>query len=342
MKRKNDAVENPSFLSTGCTLLNLANTDNPFHGFRLGRIVNIIGDTHTGKTLLALTMLAEAANNPAFDNYDLVYDDAEAANSFNLEYLFGKKTASRLAEWYVDNDPSDTVEDWQENLYDMLAGEKPFIYVIDSMDSLTWEDEQELIEENLAARKKGNETKSTYGMGKAKRNSQIMRGINDRLEGTKSLLVIISQVRDNIGMSFAKKYTRAGGRALDFYSSHIMWLSCKQKIKSKSLVIGSNVMAKVSKTKETGKIRDVDFQTYYDYGVDDISSNIEYLLANNVWKKEKRTIVVPELDLNGTIDKVIGQIEERGLQDTVAELVGETWNEIENSVKLNRASKYGD
>ena len=84
------------FVPTGSALLNLALSDRANGGFLTGKIVNVIGDSSSGKTFLCLTTLAETAHNPAFDDCLLVYDDAEAASEFNIEKLFGSKTVRRI------------------------------------------------------------------------------------------------------------------------------------------------------------------------------------------------------------------------------------------------------
>jgi len=75
----------PGFLiPSGCTVLNLACSDDPTGAFTPGHMVNLIGDSSTGKTFLALTMLADIAHNSLFDDYRLIHDDVEEANEFDM------------------------------------------------------------------------------------------------------------------------------------------------------------------------------------------------------------------------------------------------------------------
>ncbi len=91
-----EATESTTLLvPSGSTLLNLACSGSTAGAYKVGKIVNIIGDSSAGKSIEGFTLLAECANNPAFDKHELIYDDVESANSFNLEYLFGEKAAKR-------------------------------------------------------------------------------------------------------------------------------------------------------------------------------------------------------------------------------------------------------
>ncbi|MEI6158165.1 MAG: hypothetical protein WCP87_07355, partial [Atribacterota bacterium] len=139
-------------IPTGSTLLNLALSDRKEGGYDGGKIVNIIGDSSSGKTFLALSCMAEMAYDDQFKKYKLIYDDAEQANEFNIEYLFGKKLADRIeAPRYGKKEPlhSHTMQDFEANIHRHLAGQEPFIYILDSFDSITDEDEIEKVKDNL-------------------------------------------------------------------------------------------------------------------------------------------------------------------------------------------------
>ena len=172
-------------------------------------------------------------------------------------------------------------------------------------------------------------------------SSEILRVIKGGLKETNSLVLIISQTRDNIGFgAMFQPKVRSGGKALKFYSCHEIWLTVGKKIKKKELDIGADVIAKVSKNKLTGKKRDADFSLYYDYGVDNIQACIKFLLDQNVWKKTKMTV-----DSNGFCDpctevKMIDVIEKENKEQELYELVQKAWNDREDAVKLGRKSKY--
>lgn len=347
IKRKaNQNINRVSLISTSSTLLNLACSENPHGGLAAGSMVNLIGDSHTGKTLLALTILAECCYNPKLDDYNIYYDDAEHANLFDMEYLFGKKAAKRIKAPYYDKNgvpvPSDWIEDFHCNIADAFDTGKPFIYVLDSFDALDSEQDSKKIEEMRESRRKNKKAKGSYGMAKPKKASELLRNICGDLEKSKSLLIIISQTRDNIDpMSFTKK-SRAGGRALKFYAFHEIWLAVGPRgaLKSKGRIIGAEVKAKVSKNKLTGKVREVNLRLYYDYGVDDIAPNIEFMVNEDFWPKKKQTIEAEDLGISGTISSLIKQVEEKNLEKKLSKEVGLAWEEIEEELKLDRKPRF--
>lgn len=330
--REKEKLDPDHLIPTSSTLLNCACSDCPTGGYGIGKIVNLIGDSSSGKSLLALSCFAEMSMDSRFDDYDFLYDDVEAALEFNLDYLFGTDVSDRIDTTVL----SDTVQDFYGNITRAIKKGKPFIYILDSLDALTSIEEQDRAE--TYAEKK--EVKGSYKMEKARMLSEILRVTAGDIKKTEALVIIVSQVRDNVGFGFSDK-TRSGGRALKFYSCHEMWLSVLGSIKKLKRITGVQTKAKVSKNKLTGKVREIKFPIYYDYGVDDIRANIQFLIDEEVWSQKKQTIEAPEFSLKGTIDKVIYGIESRSLEKELQLLVGETWNNVEEKLRLNRKPKYG-
>jgi len=356
--RVKEKISTDNIIPTGSTLLNCACTDNPMGGYGLGKLVNLIGDSSSGKTMLALSCFAEMAMYKRFDEYDFYYDDVEAALEFNMEYLFGHQTSDRIDMEVV----SDTIQDFYGNIVAAIQNRRPFIYILDSLDALTSIEERkralqmaketgkiEVEEEDGKAKK----TKGSYKLEKPKLIGEILRVICRDIKDMEALVIIISQTRDNIGFGFTDK-TRSGGKALKFYSTHEIWLSLLKQIPKLKRIIGVNTSAKLTKNKLTGKKRTVVFPIFDDYGVDDLSSNIDFLLENGIWKmgtvrrtnpktKKKATgriIKATHFNLEGTKNKIISQIELDGLENDLRLLVGETWNDIEEKIRLNRKPKY--
>lgn len=328
---------------TPSLLLNCGCGDDPDSGFSLGRMVNLIGDSSSGKTILAKSIFGEAAQIPFFDSYRFIMDDVENADDFDDEYMFGKKAASRIEPPRIEENeavPSDTIEDFHFNILDALDDGRPFIYILDSADALDAKQDQEKVESMREARNKGNKVAGSYGMAKPKKWSEILRNICGKLKKTNSVLIIISQTRDNIDpMSFEKK-TRSGGRALKFYAHHEIWLAMAKKIPKRERVIGNHVKAKISKNKITGKVREVEFPIFYDYGVDNLRSCVDFMVNEGFWKKNKLTIDASDLGIKATADKLIREIEDQGLEQKLKKAVRECWLEIEEELKLNRKRKY--
>ncbi|MFA5377450.1 MAG: hypothetical protein WC455_16985 [Dehalococcoidia bacterium] len=341
--------ESRLFVPTGSALLNLALSDRHDGGYLTGKIVNVIGDSSSGKTFLCLTTLAETAHNPAFDDYLLIYDDAEAASEFNIEKLFGSKTAERIMPPSLDPEEpghSHTMMDFQSNIRRLLKGDKPFIYIQDSFDALTTDEELKHAADLQKAHDSGKEAKGTYGMEKAKQASILLRLIAADIKRTKSLVVIISQTRTNIDpMSFQRK-TRAGGMALTFYCAAEMWLAVAQKlsikVNDKNRSVGVVSRIKLTKNKYNGKVREIDTPILYDYGVDDIGSCIDFLVSEGHWSKNANGgITAGEFGLTATRTKLLDIVDEKGLAGKLHELTQEIWLEIEEKIKSGRKPKYG-
>lgn len=338
------------FVPTGSTLLNLALSDRANGGYPLGRLVNIIGDSSAGKSFLTHAAFAEAAQIAYFDEYRFIRDDTEEADSFDVAKLFGKKVAARLeyAGKDAEGNPcsSNTTDDFLLNFKRAVRDGRPFIYVLDSLDALEAKEDQQKMDDIVDAMEKGKQTTGSYGMAKAKFMSGILRNIVQEIQKTRSLLIIVSQTRDNIDPMSPNKKTRSGGKALRFYSTQEIWLALAGKerktSKGQSYVIGSECKAKVSKNRITGKLREVEFSILYDYGVDDLTSCIEWMIKNGFWKKSGQTITIPELGLSGTMGKVIDTIESEKLYRKISALVGRAWAEVEEGLKLGRKSKYED
>lgn len=334
----------------GSTLLNLAMSGYKEGGARKGRLVNIIGASHGGKTILALSALTEMCYNSAFKDYELIYDDAEEANDFDMEYMFGNEAAKRIQpprqteEYEPEN--SDTIQKFHSNIQSKVRTGKPFVYIQDSLDALDTIEDQKKTEEMLESMEKGKETAGTYGMSKAKGMKAILRDMCSKLNKTASSLFIISQIIDDPNPMTFTKQTRAGGKALKFFSTHEMWLRPAKKITkgTDKTVIGNRVRVEITKNKLTGKARSIEFDVYYDYGIDDIGSCIDYLISRQRWVGGGNSKIKFGSDFpfeSCTKPKLISLIEENGEHYIhLTNLVEEEWNAFEESLKLGRKRKY--
>lgn len=337
-----ETINKNELLSMGSTLLNLAMSDHIEGGALAGHMVNIIGSSHGGKTMLALTCFAEAAASPLYKSHALIYDDSEHANSFNVTKLFGVKTANRLKP--PRGGISDTVETFHSNLLYAIEEGTPFIYVQDSFDSLDSLDDQKSTQEMVTSIRNNASIKGSYGMAKAKRSSSILRSCTASIASSKSFLFMISQTRDNVDLFSPQKDARSGGRALKFYAHHEMWMKPVKTLKKRDEVIGHTVQVKITKNKITGKERTVSFDIYYDYGIDDIGSCIDYLLSQGRWSGGGSKIIDHKNDFpfpNCTKQKLITAIEQN--EDhikTLKEITGAEWKDYEDSLKLGRRPKY--
>jgi len=334
-KKRGNQEKDVRYLPTGSTLLNLCLSDQVDGGYVMGSMANIVGDSSAGKTFLLWTAFAEVANNPAFDDIIIVYDEPEAAFFMDIAKLFNMPSDRVVFE------RSRTVQDWLKNVVKYVSKGKPFLYGTDSFDAIGSQEELDRFEELM---KKGKE-KGSYKTEKPKAAGELFRVITNYLESTDSLMLVLSQTRDNIGATFGEKKTRSGGNALRFYSAHEYWLHIMGHIKRKTRDVGVDVRARVKKNKVTGKLRTVEFPILFDYGVDDIESCINFLLAEGEWSMAGSRIVTGDsliTDGNTSMLKseLIKAIEEDGLENLLRQRVQECWDSVEKEISTNRKPKY--
>ncbi len=340
-------------IPTGSTLLNLACTDTMYGGYGHGKMVNLIGDSSSGKTILALTMLACMTQEKRFDDYEFIYHDSEVALEFDIEYMFGPKVAKRII--MIEN--KNTIQDWYVEHLNRINNGVPFVYVTDSFDGIGSNEEskrgQEMLKKALRKKEGGKEEKDkgSYSMEKQKWASEAFRQYAEGVAKTNSIDLIICQTRDKIGAMFGPKKTKSGGTAMKFWMCHEIWLSHLRQIQHdvRKRVTGNEVMAKITKNKLTGKVRKVTFPVYYEHGLDDIESCVNFLKEEKHWKtKTGKGLVIPEFDLEDGISKddfiqlVHDDIRSgsRKMYDQLREVTRDVWMEIEEEVTPNRMSLF--
>jgi recombination protein RecA len=298
---------NIQFISTGCHLLDLALGG----GWAEGRIANIVGDKSTGKTLLCI----EASANFAMKHKRgrIRYSEAEAA--FDEDYA--RALGMPINRVSFNEEPMATVEDFFDDLNSELkkaveTGD-PCLYILDSLDALSDRDEMEREID-----------KGSYGAAKAKKMSELFRRGVRQLEAANVTLLIVSQVRDKIGVLIGRKTTRTGGRALDFYASQIVYLAQLQTIsRTVSKIkrpVGVEIKAKVDKNKVGLPLREAKFEITFGYGIEDEDASLDWLSKECGWSDAK-----------------IKTIPRDGLRAAVAK----EWFRIEQSF-LPQRRKYGD
>lgn len=328
-------------VSSASTTLNLRCSGHSEGAFKLGTMVNIVGDSHVGKSILALSILAECAHDARFKDYALVYDDTENASFFNIKAMFGKDLARRLIVTQ-----SRYFEEWQIHIEKFFKDGTSVIYVLDSFDGMKTIDYEKLQDENMKRREKGQEEKGSFGDGKAKLMSGYGGRLNDGLTKTNSLCVIISQTRQNIGFTamFNPKI-RSGGDALKFYAAHEVWLSVKQTekhTKYKNEVVRTQVQAKVNKNKLTGRRGIAEFVVLEGYGIDDISSCIKYLCESGTWSGTATSINTNGFAGSDSISraKLVQYIEENEKENELYKLCQQSYNTLIEEISPNRKRRY--
>lgn len=339
--REKKSTPSVGYLSTGSTLLNLATSGRVDGGFAKGTYVFLVGDSSSGKTFLSLTCLAEAAKSKKFKNHRFIYNAPENGALMNIKRFFGSAVDERLEI----PEPSTTIEDFYFHLDTVFKEGKPFIEILDSMDALSSDDEQEHFQSAKSAKEKGKEVGGSYGTSKAKINSSGIRQILPGLRDTGSVLIIISQTRDNIG--FGAKFnpkTRSGGRALRFYAHLELWSSIRKTLtrnhNGKDRPLGILSQVEVKKNRLTGQQHTVEIPIHHSHGIDDIGSCVAFLIEEGRWGKTKRSVNAVDFDFTGTEEKLIDHIESNGLEKQLRGIVGEVWSEIETACQVRRKRRY--
>lgn len=357
------------FISSGSAVLDAALGG----GWVLGRVVNIVGDRSAGKTLLAIEACANF--NKQYPNGKIRYNEAEAAFDEAYAEALGMPKGvvdfkgrpvdpedvvkhGELLEVLADREAGDRAKETAEKaikrleakgvgratntveaLYDDLLYTmdqnrgRPILYIIDSLDALSDEAEQ--------GREIGD---ASYGGTKPKKMGEMFRRLVDRLEEQEVLFIVISQLRDKLNVTFGEKQTRSGGRALDFYASHIVWLAETGKIKKTMAkvdrIIGVNIKARVKKNKVGLPFRECAYPILFGYGVDDLTAGVEWLIEVGLDAK------LTELGLSKAGYKIsLPKMRDRG-GDEVREfrkqlnaVVFSEWKRIEQGF-LPKSSKY--
>lgn len=344
-------ISNKDIVSSGSTLLNLLCSSRPNGCFAKGKYYFMVGDSSSGKTWLALTVFAEATQSKHFANYDLIHDNVEDGALMDLGFYFGAEVNKRIRPpaYAEDKSPifSSTVESFYYHMDDAIArAEKtgrPFIYVLDSQDSLDSSAASDKFQEQKKAFEEGKDSAGSYGDGKAKIHSENIRRVLLGLRKTNSILIVIGQTRDNLGMGFEKK-TRSGGKSLRFYATVEIWTSIKEKLKKnvrgRDRVIGQLVEVQTKKNRITGTLGTVTIPIYLRYGIDDIGSCIDYLIAEKHWTGTKTNVEAPEFKFDGTREKLIQHIETNGLERDLRQIAADVWNDVEQALAPRRKPRY--
>lgn len=295
-------------------------------GWAQGRVSNIVGDRSSGKTLLATEALANWTRTVGKPE-NAKYVDAESALDAAYADAMGMPRGIQLhsegmvtvQELFVDFD----------HFADELDGE-PGMYVLDSLDALSDDEEMAL-----------DIDKGTYGMQKPKLLSKFFRQRCTMMANKNITLMVISQMRDKIGVTFGEKKTRSGGKALDFYCSQIVWLSEMAKIKRTSLnldrVVGIETLAKNKKNKVGLPFREAELTIMFNYGIDDEISMLNWLKdtdKNNTQLSKVLQMTPPQVVAALGKARAAGERDViNDIRDALSNIVTERWMQIEETLK---------
>ena len=236
-------------------------------GIPRGRVTELFGPESSGKTTLALHVIANAQRAGGV----AAFIDAEHA----LDTTWAKRLGVDVSGLLVSQ--PDTGEQALDIVEMLISSNSVDVIVVDSVAALTPKAEIE-----------GEMGDSHMGL-QARLMSQAMRKLTSIINKSKTALVFINQIRMKIGVMFGNPETTTGGRALKFYSSVRIDLRRITTIKDNTGAIGSRVRARVVKNKIAPPFRDSEFDIMFDSGISyegdllDLAVNCQVVDKSGAW-----------------------------------------------------------
>ena len=247
-------------ISTGCLSLDVA---LGVGGIPRGRVVEIYGPEASGKTTLALHIVAEAQKAGGF----AAFIDAEHA----VDPDYSKKLGVNTEELLISQ--PDTGEQALEICETLVRSGALHVIVIDSVAALVPRAELE-----------GDMGDSHMGL-QARLMSQALRKLTGTVSRSNTTVIFINQIREKIGVMFGNPETTPGGRALKFYSSVRLEIRRITTIKDGTEMVGSRVRVKVVKNKVAPPFKKSEFDIMYGQGISYVGDIIDLAVEGNIVEK---------------------------------------------------------
>ena len=277
-------------------------------GVPRGRIIEIYGPESSGKTTLALHVVAEAQKMGG----EAAFIDAEHA----LDPVYAKHLGVDIDNLIVSQ--PDTGEQALEITESLIRSGALDVIVVDSVAALVPKAEID-----------GDMGDSHMGL-QARLMSQALRKLAGAINKSKTVLIFINQLREKIGVMFGNPETTTGGRALKFYASVRMDIRKAENIKQDGEVVGSRAKVKIVKNKVAPPFREAEFDIVYGKGISkegnilDMGVNLDIIEKSGSW-----------FSYNGTR---IGQVRENVKQYLLDN--PEIMKEVEQKIRDNFAKAF--
>ena len=285
-------------------------------GVPRGRVIEVYGAESSGKTTIALHIVAEAQKNGGV----AAFIDAEHA----LDPVYAKALGVDVEELLISQ--PDYGEQALEIADLLVRSNAVDIIVVDSVAALVPKVEID-----------GEMSDQQMGL-QARLMSKALRKLTATLNKSKTTMIFINQIRDKIGgFGFGPQTTTTGGKALKFYASVRMEVKRVGQVKQGDEVIGNETLVKITKNKVAPPFKEASFQIMYGKGISKVGEVLDIALDNDIVQKSGAWFSFGDIRLGQGKENVKTRLEnEKELFDEIERKVLEVIEEDQNKISLNK------
>lgn len=284
----NSIISEEDFVSTGSTVLNLMLTGNKDLGFKMGSIIRLQGPEGSGKTASCGAFMSAICKDAKFKKHNLEYRDHEGGLTLDLDKLYGRDVAERLKVVTPDGDRSSLEAEFQFIRMNTMEGAQSVI-TEDSLDMLVSAKYKALLEANGDRALSGEELKEGAMGVNSRTMSDGFKLITGTVRNSRSLLFLISQVRETMDMfAVDKKFNTSGGNALKHAASVRLAYSTNpgkdaiiKEVRGNKIQVGQRIGVEILKNRSSGltnRGNPIYLYLYFNRGFYDEESVLNFLI----------------------------------------------------------------